>query len=244
MSRRALLALCCLAAALGLTACGGGEKKPAAPPPSGPQAGPGGTINAAPTIGRLGPAETVVPGRVKVIGRQGPISPKANVPTGAQRKGVAGGVACASAAAAPSARNLSRMASAIVCLLNGERAAKGLAPLKSNGKLANASRLMAGLMVKRRFFAHDTPDGRSLSDRVRPTGYMRGSWQLGENLAWGSGGLATPRAIVNGWMHSPGHRANILHASFRDVGLGIRMGPPLPSVSGGATYVADFGKHG
>jgi uncharacterized protein YkwD len=45
-------------------------------------------------------------------------------------------------------------------------------------------------------------------------------------------------------MNSPGHRANILYAPFRDVGIGITLGPPKPTLSGGATYVADFGKHG
>jgi uncharacterized protein YkwD len=45
-------------------------------------------------------------------------------------------------------------------------------------------------------------------------------------------------------MNSPGHKANILHAAFRDIGIGIRIGPPSPSVSGGATYVTDFGRHG
>ena len=73
---------------------------------------------------------------------------------------------------------------------------------------------------------------------------MRGNWTIGENIAWGSGALATPRAIVNGWMHSPGHRANILRASFRDIGIGIRLGAPGPGLSGGATYVTDFGRHG
>src|SRR5205085_12226997 len=121
------------------------------------------------------------------------------------------------------------------CLLNAQRAGHGLRPVHSNGKLARAARGMVGLMIKQRFFAHTTPGGRTLVDRIRPTGYMRGRWQLGENLAWGSGAFATPASIVNGWMHSPGHRANILHAAFRDIGIGIKLGPASPSVSGGAT---------
>jgi uncharacterized protein YkwD len=98
-------------------------------------------------------------------------------------------------------------------------------------------------MVAARFFAHEAGHSTVLS-RIKRTGYVRGNWSLGENIAWGSGGLATPRAIVNGWMHSPGHRANILHGAFRDIGIGIRLGAPGQGLSGGATYVTDFGKHG
>jgi uncharacterized protein YkwD len=246
MSGKSAAALGLVVAALGLTACGGGggnEKRQATPPVT-KQTGAGGTVTAEPTVGRLGPAETVVPGRTNVIGKPGPISPKLNRPTDAQQHGVAGAAACASASANPSSRNLRSMSSAILCLLNAERRAKGLGPLRSNQRLQRASQLMAKLMVKQRFFAHDTPDGRSLLDRVKPTGYTKGRWQLGENLAWGSGPLATPRSIVNGWMHSPGHKANILHGSFKDIGIGIRIGPPQSGLTGGATYVTDFGRHG
>src|SRR5437763_1411054 len=51
------------------------------------------------------------------------------------------------------------------------------------------------------------------------------------------------QAIVNGWMNSPPHRANILHGAFRDIGIGIKLGAPGQGLSGGATYVTDFGKH-
>jgi uncharacterized protein YkwD len=241
---RGLVPLCFLTAVVSLASCGGGEKKQATTPPVAPAPGPGGTVGAQPTHGQLGPAETVGPGGATVTGRPGPISPKAQKPTQSQLHGVAGGVACASTTATPSRSNLRPMSRAILCLLNNERAARGQAPLRLNGRLARASKGMAVLMVRKRFFAHDTPDGRTLLDRVRPTGYVKGNWQLGENLAWGSGGLSTPRSIVNGWMNSPGHKANILHAAFRDIGIGIRIGPPSQSVSGGATYVTDFGRHG
>ena len=49
---------------------------------------------------------------------------------------------------------------------------------------------------------------------------------------------------MNGWMDSPGHRSNILYAGFRDIGIGIKLGAPRPDLSGGATYVTDFGHHG
>ena len=47
-----------------------------------------------------------------------------------------------------------------------------------------------------------------------------------ENIAWGSGDTATPEAIVDAWMHSSGHRANILSRDFHDLGIGSRQGQP------------------
>jgi uncharacterized protein YkwD len=241
-----LLVLSCVALLTAVVGCGGGGNNHAqtAPPAPTPKAGAGGTVTVQPTIGRLGPAETVAPGRTRLIGKPGPMSPNASKPTQTQIHGVAGGPVCASASANPSGANLGLIQGVILCLLNQERQAHGLGPLRSNSRLGKASKQMAVLMVKERFFAHDTPDGRSLLDRVKPTGYVKGSWQLGENLAWGSGVLATPRSIVNSWMNSPGHRANILHGAFHDIGIGIRLGAPEQGLSGGATYVTDFGKHG
>jgi uncharacterized protein YkwD len=51
--------------------------------------------------------------------------------------------------------------------------------------------------------------------------------------------FGTPAAMVDAWMHSPGHRLNLLHRSFRDVGIGIVAG--TPTGGGGATYTTDFG---
>jgi uncharacterized protein YkwD len=64
---------------------------------------------------------------------------------------------------------------------------------------------------------------------------------VGENIAWGSQELATPRSIVNGWMHSPGHRANILNRRFREIGIGVSRGAPEPGFDRAATYATDFG---
>jgi hypothetical protein len=64
---------------------------------------------------------------------------------------------------------------------------------------------------------------------------------VGENLAWGSGALSTPQAIVNGWMNSPGHRANILANDYKDVGLSACNGSPSTTQSGGTSYVNVFG---
>src|SRR3954447_10272207 len=241
---RLFVALATLVSAVALVACGGGggtHGSQSAPKPA-PKTG-GGVVNAEPTKGVLGPAVTVTPEQgVKTVGKTAPLTPKENRPTDAQTHGVGGAAACSSAAADPAPANLGALNGTILCLLNAERAAKGLPALHSNGKLARAARGWASAMVARRFFAHESGHSSPLS-RIKKTGYVRGVWQIGENIAWGSGALATPRAIVNGWMHSPPHRANILHGAFRDIGIGIKLGAPGQGLSGGATYVTDFGKH-
>ena len=240
---RSVTAIAALASAIVLAACGGGGGgKTHAPTPNAKPTPGGGVVTAEPTKGILGPATTVDPTGAKTIGKIAPISPKENRPTDAETRGVAGGVACSSTSANPAPSNVRALNAAILCLLNAERAAKGLPALHSNGKLAKAAHAWAGRMVAKRFFAHESGHSTPLS-RIKKTGYVRGTWQIGENIAWGSGALATPRAIVNGWMHSPPHRANILHAAFRDIGVGIKLGAPGAGLSGGATYVTDFGKH-
>ena len=239
---RSVTAVATLASVLVLAACGGGGGGKTHAPTPNAKPSPGGVVTAEQTKGILGPATTVDPTGSKTIGKAGPISPKENRPTDAETHGVAGGVACSSTSANPEPSNIGALSGAILCLLNAERAAKGLPALHSNGALGKAARAWAKQMVARRFFAHESGHSTPLS-RIKKTGYVRGTWQIGENIAWGSGALATPRAIVNGWMHSPGHRANILHGSFRDIGIGIKLGAPGAGLSGGATYVTDFGKH-
>src|SRR3954451_8290041 len=240
MKRAALTAL--VGSALALCACGGSSNNSSTSTPSPKQSSNGGAVTAEASKGVLGPALTVDAGGQKTIGKGGPISPKENRPTDAETHGVAGGVACSSTSANPAPSNLGAMNAAILCLLNAERAAKGMPALHSNGALAKAARAWANKMVAARFFAHESGASTPLS-RIKRTGYVHGSWSIGENIAWGSGALATPRSIVNGWMHSTGHRANILHASFRDIGIGIKLGAPGAGLSGGAVYVTDFGKH-
>jgi len=127
--------------------------------------------------------------------------------------------------------------------VNAERAALGLPPLSENPQLDAAATGMAQRIVTDHFFSHDTPDGKNVVERIEPTGYIPNSadWVVGENLAWGSGALSTPQAIVNGWMNSPGHKANILAPDYKDIGLAAAMGSPSASVSGGTVYVNDFG---
>jgi uncharacterized protein YkwD len=116
--------------------------------------------------------------------------------------------------------------------------------LKLDKRLSKAARSHAGDMARRNYFSHDTLGGGSFVDRIRRAGYLRGArrWALGENLAWGTRSHSTPRVMARMWMNSPGHRANILSASFREIGIGVAYDAPVPG--GGrpaATYATTFG---
>src|SRR3954468_21149154 len=107
----------------------------------------GGVVTAEGTKGILGPAVIVVDGKENKVGRTGPISPKENRPTDAQRNGVAGSGACASTSPNPAPSNLSAMASAVLCLLNIERTSRGLAALHNNAQLHKSAQPWANRMV-------------------------------------------------------------------------------------------------
>src|SRR3954471_9108779 len=144
---------------------------------------------------------------------------------------------CASADG-PTAQTLTVvLANAALCLVNQERTSRGLRPLKSNRHLSHAAAGHANDMVARGYFSHDSANGASFADRIRKAGYVpaRAFPSLGEDLAWGAGSLGTPREIVRGWMNSPGHRANILHAKFREAGMGVAFGD-VGAGEDGVTY--------
>jgi len=142
----------------------------------------------------------------------------------------------------PSAENIELVRAAILCLHNRIRSQHNLPALKDNAKLRKAATGHANAMVGEGYFDHDSPDGDTFVDRIIGAGYARRTegWTLGENLAWGTGDLSSPSGIMNAWMSSAGHKANILKKAYREVGIGIKLG--VPSDSGvGATVTADFG---
>jgi uncharacterized protein YkwD len=154
----------------------------------------------------------------------------------------AGANACASASAAPGQVGHRTMVHATLCLLNAQRRAHGLRPLRLNRRLGRAARRHTRDMVRRRYFSHTSRSGASFVDRIRRTGYLRSahSWVLGENIAWGAGSWASARAVMRAWMHSAGHRRNILTGRYRQVGIGIAFGSPN-GMGRSATYTTDFG---
>jgi uncharacterized protein YkwD len=149
---------------------------------------------------------------------------------------------CENADITPTHANEPAVREAILCLHNEIRAQRGLPALRHDARLRSAAVAHSGHMVSRRFFEHTTPAGVTMVDRILASRYASRDvgWSLGENLAWGTGRLATPRNIMRAWMDSPGHRANIVKRTYREIGIGVVMGVPTSSAAG-ATYTADFG---
>lgn len=146
----------------------------------------------------------------------------------------------------PTAATLDQARAAIVCLHNQERYASGGQSLRSNALLDASAKTHAADMVARHFFEHDTPDGLDPFERMARAGYIRKGivWNAGENIAWGSGGLATPRSIFDAWMDSRGHRLTLLASDFSELGVGIVLGAPSAEyahLTNAVTYTVDFG---
>ena len=146
---------------------------------------------------------------------------------------------CPGADTQPSAATIGQAQQATLCLLNERRSQHGIGSLGRDAKLESAATAFSHRMVAERFFSHDSPDGGTLRDRL--AGYVEGlsGWAIGENIAWGTGSYSTPGSIVEMWMNSSGHRANILSSRYRAIGIGIAPGNPRGG--GGATYTTDFG---
>ena len=118
----------------------------------------------------------------------------------------------------------------VLRLTNAARTSNGLPALRTHPLLQFAAQSYAEDMVKRRFYGHNSPEGKTPSDRIRNTGYGKQLAQtchctvarkFGENIARGMTGLRTPSEIVTGWMGSPVHRHNILSADFDEIGIGL-----------------------
>jgi len=152
---------------------------------------------------------------------------------------------CANAGLAPTTQNLELIRAATLCLVNRERAAHGETPLVANPQLQQAAQGHTTSMVVNDYFEHTGPGGQTPLQRMREAGYISGShsFQVGENIAWGTLWLGTPRSIVAAWMASPLHRANILDGHFRDTGIGVSSHPPRALGGGmsGGIYTQDFG---
>ncbi|MFE5214027.1 MULTISPECIES: sigma-70 family RNA polymerase sigma factor [unclassified Streptomyces] len=118
----------------------------------------------------------------------------------------------------------------VVALVNKERASAGCGPLTEDPQLEKAAQNHSDDMAARGFFDHTNPDGADPGQRITATGYR---WSTeGENIAQGQ---QTAASVMDSWMHSPGHRANILNCSFKNIGVGVHKG------AGGPWWTQDFG---
>jgi len=143
-----------------------------------------------------------------------------------------------------SAAKVDQAADAVLCLVNAERASRGLEVLKRDGDLMQAARGHSRDMTRRNYFDHTSPGGETVGDRVRDAGYGRpgDGWRVGENLGWGTGRRAAPNALVDAWLNSPPHKKNMLNGAFREVGVGVAQGAPNKGTDlPGATYTLNLG---
>lgn len=115
----------------------------------------------------------------------------------------------------------------------GDQAFAAAPPLAWNGTLATAAETHSRAMVNGNFFAHLDRDGHTPSDRAELAGY--GGRLIGENIA---AGLDTPRRVLDGWLASPGHCANLMSPRFSELGAGYAVDPKSDA---GIAWTAMFG---
>lgn len=116
----------------------------------------------------------------------------------------------------------------IINLTNQARLEQSLPTLKINHLLTKAAEAKAKAIVKSQFFSHNAPDGKKFSDWVKEVDYHY--VVVGENLAMGFG---SSEAVVEAWLNSPMHRANILKTDYQEIGLVVVKG----KMEGQETYV-------
>ena len=244
LKRSALISTLLAGASLGLAGCGSSSEPGGPDTAASAPARHAGALDVGVTDARLGDAITDTSGGgLRELSKGGPVDAAALRRAPNLREGVGAGDACSNAALQPDRSNLATVAEATFCLLNGERADRGLAALRFNDRLQRAALAHGNDMIRHLYFSHSGRDGSQPSERIRASGYLSNGagWRVGENLAWGTGDLASPKAIMAAWMNSAGHRANILQPAYREVGFGVLAGNPASRDSGGATFVTEFG---
>lgn len=103
----------------------------------------------------------------------------------------------------------------VVALVNQERAAKSCAPLVVDARLTQAASAHSSDMSDRNYFSHTTPEGTTFDQRIRSAGHPRPG---AENIARGQ---QSADSVMEAWMGSPGHKANILNCKLAAIGVGL-----------------------
>lgn len=116
-------------------------------------------------------------------------------------------------------RDLDRVRAEMLARVNAERKKAGAPPLRSNSRLDLAAQRHAEDMLARSYFAHGSPEKKTVRERATAADY---DWRLiGENIAEGQLSIDE---VMETWMNSPGHRKNILNPDFRELGVGLALG--------------------
>jgi len=162
----------------------------------------------------------------------------AGLPAGAEKPPSTAG-RCSLAHATPGQASARRLAGALRCLVNRQRRRRGIPRLHDAPALDHVAQLFAEDMHRRGYFAHVSPEGRRVRDRVASADLQAS----GEVIAWGCGRFATPAAALHGWLASPAHRRVMLSHRYTVIGAGVANGSPiLVCGPAGSTSVVHLGR--
>ena len=128
--------------------------------------------------------------------------------------------------------------------INRARAAHGLPRVFIASGLRTSAQRHSDGMVTGDYFAHTSPYGQTLYDRVVASGFLRiGPWWAGEAIGWGTPGVGSPDNMVRMWMNSPEHRAILLAPGATCVGIGRALGPHFLGYEHATVWTVDMGHH-
>jgi uncharacterized protein YkwD len=151
---------------------------------------------------------------------------------------------CRGALTLPTTTNHPLIDTAVMCLIDRERAHQQLPALQPNSDLQGIASSLAREMAVHGYFGDDSMSGQTPWQRITSSPYAVGAQVVaaGQNIGWGTGGLATPEGVVDEWMHSPPHRLIILSSGYQDIGVGVAPVAPssLTNEKPGATYTVEF----
>jgi uncharacterized protein YkwD len=154
---------------------------------------------------------------------------------------------CDDANLRPTASNLDRVETAMVCVLNVERRRAGRHPVERDRRLDRSAQRHTRDMVEEGYFAHQREDGPSLLRRIRDARYFRDarSGLYAENLAYAPPEHASARSMTDAFSVSDHHRRTMLYRRFRDVGVGTAYVDPDPAFYPdwpAVVFTLDFGR--
>lgn len=222
------------------TSASGPDTRPSTVVPPGPQSDPsrtpetsGGAGGAQPSGGAPAPTGDVRTPPLKAMrdpSRTAAEPSKSSEPPASTREPSGGGTSSGgSGGSGGSSSGSSGPEAAVVSLTNAERAEAGCKPLRIDQRLVTSARRHSADMAANDYFSHTSQNGDSPWKRMEDAGYPSPG---AENIAKG---YPTPAAVMEGWMNSPGHRANILNCDLRAIGVGKASG------SGGPLWTQNFG---
>jgi uncharacterized protein YkwD len=146
----------------------------------------------------------------------------------------------------PTGSDLAAIDAATLCLVGQIRAAHHLPPLRFSHPLQSVAASQTRDMVAGDYFGDNSISGLTPMQRILATPYPSHAKRVNsaQNIGWATGPLATPAGMLQAWMNSPPHRAIILTARFRDVGVGVTPAAPSSLAQGlrGATYTLELGQ--